>query len=328
VRLCTLETRSNLGRQFRLGLILSDNILDLNLATAWRLRVEGCNLAREVADALVPPRMLGFIQGGGRSLEEAHLTFDRWSEDRPEVGPDDETLLYPRDEVRLVTPLPDPPSLRDFYSFEDNVRAGFSAGCEPLPREWYEAPIYHRCATHNLLGSEADVEWPSFTGKFDYELELAAVIGRRGRNVPATAAGDWIFGYTIMNDFTARDVEAKEMKLRLGPAKSKGWATALGPWIVTPDEIPDARKLTMTARVNGELRSSSSAIDMRWSFEQMIEYLSLDDDVFPGDVIASGAVGGGSGRDLDRWVRPGDLMELEIEHIGVLRNRVVKPPPA
>jgi 2-keto-4-pentenoate hydratase/2-oxohepta-3-ene-1,7-dioic acid hydratase in catechol pathway len=310
----------------RLGLILSDSILDLNLATAWRLHVDGYNSSREVADALVPPSMLGFIQAGRRSLEEAHLTFDRWSVERLEIGPDDETLLYPRDEVRLVTPLPNPPSLRDFYSIEDNVIKAAFGGCgDSSLRQRFEAPIYHRCATHNLLGPEVDVEWPSFTGKFDYELELAAVIGRRGRNVPATAAEDWIFGYTIMNDFTARDVEATEMRLRLGPAKCKGWATALGPWIVTPDEIPDARKLTMTARVNGELWSSGSSGDMRWPFEQMIEYLSLDDDVLPGDIIASGTVSGGSGKDLDRWVRPGDLMELEIEHIGVLRNRVVKP---
>jgi 2-keto-4-pentenoate hydratase/2-oxohepta-3-ene-1,7-dioic acid hydratase in catechol pathway len=268
--------------------------------------------------------MMGFIQGGGRSLEEANLTFDRWSADRPEIGPDDETLLFPRDEVRLVTPLPDPPSLVDFFTFEESVKAGFAIRGESAPREWYETPIYHRCATHNLLGTEVDVEWPSFTSKFDYELELAAVIGRRGRNVPATAAEDWIFGYTIMNDFTARDLEMKEMKLRLGPAKCKGWATALGPWIVTRDEIPDARGLAMTARVNGELWSSGLSGDLHWPFEQMIEYLSLDDDVLPGDVIGSGALSGGSGRDLDRWVRPDDLMELEIEHIGVLRNRVIK----
>ena len=122
VRLCTLEVRTNLGWSQRLGLILSDNVLDLNLATAWRLWADGkSSSAQHLANALVPPTMLGFIQAGKRAMEEAAATFDRWATDRPDLGPNDETLLYPRDEVRLITPLPNPPSLRDFYSFEQHV---------------------------------------------------------------------------------------------------------------------------------------------------------------------------------------------------------------
>ena len=135
-------------------------------------------------------------------------------------------------------------------------------------------PTYYKCATHGLLGSETDVRWPSFTERFDYELELAAVLGTGGSNVPASKASDLIFGYTVMNDFSARDVQRREMQVRLGPAKGKDWATALGPWIVTADEIADPRNLEMTARINGELWSSGNSRDMRWSFEQMIEFLS------------------------------------------------------
>ncbi len=324
MRLCTLEIRSDLGRQNRLGLILSDNILDLNFVTAWRLAADGYTFAREMAEALVPSSMLRFIQGGRRALDEAHITFDRWTAERPDTGPNEETLLYPRDEVRLVTPLPNPPSLRDFYTFEKHVQLGFAKRGESIPAEWYEMPVYYKGATHNLLGTESDVEWPSFTEKFDYELELVAVMGKGGRDIAAAGAAAHIFGYSVMNDFSARDVQRKEMKVRLGPAKGKDWATAIGPWIVTADEIPRPQELAMTARVNGELWSAGNSRDMRWSFSQIIEFLSAGDEVRPGDLIGSGTVGSGSGMEIDRWVSPGDLMELEIERIGVLRNRVVK----
>lgn len=325
MRLCTIEIRSNLGRRKRLGLILSESILDLNFATAWRLAADGHTFAQEMADALVPSSMLRFIQGGSTALNEAQITFERWMAQRPEDGPNEETLLYPRDEVRLVTPLPNPPSLRDFYTFEKHVQLGFAKRGESIPAEWYEMPVYYKGATHNLLGTEADVQWPPFTEKFDYELELVAVMGKRGRDIKAANAASHIFGYAVMNDFSARDVQRKEMKVRLGPAKGKDWATAIGPWIVTTDEIPNAQNLAMTARVNGELWSSGNSSDMRWTFEQIVEFLSNGDEVQAGDMIGSGTVGTGSGMEIDRWVKSGDLMELEVERIGVLRNTVVKP---
>jgi 2-keto-4-pentenoate hydratase/2-oxohepta-3-ene-1,7-dioic acid hydratase in catechol pathway len=313
-----------MGLQQRLGLILSESILDLNFATAWRLAADGYTFAQEMADALVPSSMLRFIQGGTIALNEAQVTFERWCVHRPEDGPSEETLLYPRDEVRMVAPLLNPPSLRDFYTFEKHAQMGFAKRGESIPSEWYEMPVYYKSATHNLLGTEADVEWPPFTEKFDYELELVAVIGKRGRDIKAENAPNHIFGYSVMNDFSARDVQRKEMKVRLGPAKGKDWATAIGPWIVTADEIPNPQSLAMTARVNGELWSSGNSSDMRWTFAQIIEFLSAGDEVRPGDLIASGTVGTGSGMEIDRWVSPGDLMELEIERIGVLRNRVIR----
>jgi 2-keto-4-pentenoate hydratase/2-oxohepta-3-ene-1,7-dioic acid hydratase in catechol pathway len=131
-----------------------------------------------------------------------------------------------------------------------------------------------------------------------------------------------------MNDFSARDIQKKEMKVRLGPAKGKDWCTALGPWLVTADELGDPYNLRMTARVNGELWSDGNSRSLFWKFEDMIEFLTRDDTVYPGDVIGSGTVGTGCGLELDRWVQPGDVMELEIERIGVLRNRVVRNVPS
>jgi 2-keto-4-pentenoate hydratase/2-oxohepta-3-ene-1,7-dioic acid hydratase in catechol pathway len=141
--------------------------------------------------------------------------------------------------------------------------------------------------------------------------------------VKASDANTYIAGYTIMNDFSARDIQRKEMKVRLGPAKGKDWCTALGPWLVTRDEIPNAYLLNMEARINGETWSRGNSRDLNWTFEQMIEFLSDDDFVQPGDVIASGTVGSGCGLELDRWVKRGDNIELEIESIGILQNRVV-----
>lgn len=230
---------------------------------------------------------------------------------------------YKLDEVRLLAPLPNPASVRDFYAFEDHVKKGFEKRGEPMPPEWYEIPVYYKSGHHNIIGTDSDVRWPAFTQKFDYELEIAAIIGKQGTNVKAADARKYIAGFTVMNDFSARDIQRKEMKVRLGPAKGKDWCTALGPYLVTLDEIGDPYSLAMTARINGETWSTGNTSSMYWKFEQMIEFLTWDDTIYPGDVIGSGTVGGGCGLELDRWVQRGDVMELEIEKIGVLRNRVV-----
>jgi len=224
----------------------------------------------------------------------------------------------------MLPPLPEPPSVRDFYAFEAHVKKGFEKRGEPMPQEWYEFPVYYTSGRQNIIGPEEDVPWPSFTEKFDYELEIALVIGKTGRDVPAARARDFIAGFTVMNDFSARDIQRREMRVRLGPAKGKDWCTAMGPVLVTADEIGDPYSLAMTARINGEEWSRGNTSSLHWKFEQMIEFLSKDQTIHPGDVLGSGTVGTGCGLELDRWVKPGDLMELEIEKIGVLRNRVVR----
>ena len=243
---------------------------------------------------------------------------------KPPVGPKEETLLFKPSDVKLRAPLPNPTSVRDFYAFEHHVKKGFEKRGEPMPQEWYEMPVYYKSAHWSIIGTEEDVRWPSFTEKFDYELELAIIIGKTGRNIPESEARNYIAGFTVMNDFSARDLQRKEMKVRLGPSKSKDFATALGPVLVTPDEIGDPYKLRMTAKINGELWSEGNSGSIHHSFEKMIAFASMDETLYPGDVIGSGTVGTGCGLELDRWVKPGDVMELEIEKIGVLRNRVVR----
>ncbi len=317
MRLCTFEVRTHLGWQGRLGALDGDGVIDLHFAAAHHLRND------RLAEALVPPSLRGLLEGGVASMEEARQAI-AFLPAEMRTSKRDETLRYRWDEIRLRTPLPDARSLRDFYAFEAHVKMGFEKRGEPMPKEWYEIPVYYQTGHHNLIGTGQDVLWPSFTERFDYELELAVIIGREGRNVSAAEAHHYIAGYTILNDFSARDIQGREMKVRLGPAKGKHWASGVGPWLVTPDEIPDPYSLDMVARVNGEEWSRGNSSEMYWKFEQMIEFLSQDDTIYPGDILGSGTVGTGCGLELNRWVRPGDVIELEIEKIGVLRNRVVR----
>lgn len=297
MKLCTFEVRTHLGRHRRLGAVTAEHIVDLNFAYA---RATG---DQQLANVLMPPDMQAWLERGTTPIIPDEFC----------RGLNDETIFYRPEEVPLLTPLPQPRSIRDFYAFEAHVKMGFEKRGEPMPAEWYEMPVYYKTAAHNIIGTDEDVRWPSFTKRFDYELELAAVIGRNGA----------IAGFTIMNDFSARDIQRKEMKVRLGPAKGKDWCTALGPWLVTADEIGDAYNLEMVARINGEEWSRGNSRDLYWKFEQMIEFLTLDDVVYPGDVVGSGTVGTGCGLELDRWVQRDDVIELEIEKIGILRNRVV-----
>jgi 2-keto-4-pentenoate hydratase/2-oxohepta-3-ene-1,7-dioic acid hydratase in catechol pathway len=321
MKLCSFEVRTQIGRVQRLGAVNPEGIVDLNFACAAMLARQGESRPHALSDALVPASMRTFLEGGATSMHHARETLAALDGG---FGPNDETLVYEPGDVRLLAPLPDPASVRDFYAFEGHVKTGFEKRGEPMPEEWYQFPVYYKSGHHNIIGTEADVLWPSFTEKFDYELELAAVIGKRGANISAGRAREYIAGYTVMNDFSARDIQRREMKVRLGPAKGKDWCTALGPWLVTREDIPDPYTLRMTARVNGEQWSEGNSGSIFWTFEQMIEFLSQDDFIVPGDVIGSGTVATGCGLELDRWVQPGDVIELEIEGIGVLRNRVVR----
>ncbi len=330
MKLCTFEIGTPLGPRQRLGAVTDGGIVDLNLACERLLERRGEPRPAKLAAVVLPDNMLEFLEEGATALcyaSESLAALDGdalRSETFQSQAVRSKALVHAPEAVRFLAPLPNPTSLRDFFAFEDHVKTGFAKRGEPMPREWYEIPVYYKSGRHNILGPDADVTWPSFTSKFDYELELAAVIGKYGRNIKAGNAREYIAGFTVMNDFSARDVQRKEMKVRLGPAKGKDWATALGPWLVTPDQVGDPYNLEMTARINGEVWSRGSSRSMYWKFEQMIEFLTEDDAIYPGDVIGSGTVGTGCGLELDRWVQPGDVMELEIENIGVLRNRVVR----
>ncbi|WP_377887185.1 fumarylacetoacetate hydrolase family protein [Alkalihalobacillus sp. R86527] len=230
-------------------------------------------------------------------------------------------------QVKLKAPLPRPASIRDFYAFEEHVvTARGKRGLDVVP-EWYEFPVFYFTNHHAVKGPEDSISPPRGCEKLDYELEIACVIGEKGRNIKANEAKDYIFGYMIMNDWSARDIQAKEMKVGLGPAKGKDFATSFGPYLVTPDEIPlhdNQLDLSMEAIVNGEQYSVGNVKDMYYSFGELIERASKDVTLYPGEVIGSGTVGSGCileqyGRE---WLKPGDRVELSITHLGSLINVV------
>lgn len=330
MRLCTFEVRTVLGAFQRLGAVVPEGIADLGASCAWHLHSKGEVQPYRLASALVPSDMLGFLQGGSTSMTFATATLDHLrsttAAGAAPRGLNGETLLFSAAEVRLKAPLMRPTSMRDFFAFEQHVKKGFEKRGEPMPAEWYDMPVYYKGAHWSIIGTDEEVSWPSFTEKFDYELELAVIIGKAGTNIAEASARSHIAGFTVMNDFSARDIQRKEMKVRLGPAKGKDFATAIGPVLVTPDEIGDPYNLAMTAKINGEVWSSGNSGSITHSFEKMIAFASRDEMLQPGDLIGSGTVGGGCGLELDRWVKPGDVMELEIERIGVLRNTVVRRP--
>jgi 2-keto-4-pentenoate hydratase/2-oxohepta-3-ene-1,7-dioic acid hydratase in catechol pathway len=193
----------------------------------------------------------------------------------------------------------------------------------PIPDEWYDVPAYYKGMPDTVIGPEAEIPWPAWTDKLDHELELAAVIGRAARDVAPEDAAGCIFGYTVWNDVSARDVQARELPVGMGPAKAKDWdgSNVLGPCLVTADEL-DAGNLAMRVRVNGELWGEDTSAHMHHTFADMIAYASRSQTLYPGDVLGSGTAAGGSGLELDRWLQPGDVVEMEIQGIGVLRNRI------
>jgi 2-keto-4-pentenoate hydratase/2-oxohepta-3-ene-1,7-dioic acid hydratase in catechol pathway len=244
---------------------------------------------------------------------------------------------FPLDAVRLLPPV-EPPAIRDFLTFEQHVE-GMVRLHEP-PRDvhpqWYEAPTFYFSNPHSLVGAHDDVAVPPGCEVLDYELEVAAVIGRDGRDLTPESARDHILGYTIFNDWSARDLQFAEMQVGLGPAKGKDSTITLGPWIVTADELDPYRRgdrldLELEVRVNGERIGGDSLLNMAWSFEELTAYASRGAWVRAGDVLGSGTCGGGclaelwgrTGRREPPALAVGDVVTMSVEGIGTISNRVV-----
>lgn len=241
----------------------------------------------------------------------------------------------PFSQTRLGSPLPRPTSFRDFYSFEAHVKTARSRrGLEMVP-EWYHFPVFYFSNAAAFLGPEDTVYRPQATNWLDYELEVACIIGKAGVDIPVTEADSHIAGFAILNDWSARDVQLEEVKVGLGPAKGKDFATSMGPFLLTPDELEDLLipgeignrySMTMTARINGVEYSRGNFADIHYTFAEMIARASADCPLYPGDVIGSGTVGTGCilelGTETHPWLAPGDEIELEIDRLGVLRNTI------
>ena len=307
----------------RVGVKLDDGLLELvdaSGATRW-------------------PSLLALIEGGERALDDARAVAENRS-----------GRLHAMDTIALRAPIPLPPQYRDAMCFHQHIRQSFPTGAIiaahasgddaaveaataaakdfEIPAVHSEIPVYYKGNRFAVGHPGQTVVWPSYSRAMDFELELACVIGTGGRDIGVADAHDHIFGYTILNDLSARDAQGQEMRGLLGPAKGKDFdnANVFGPYLVTADEIGDPYTLRMSARVNGELWGEGHSSDMHWSFADLIARISAGETLYPGEIIGSGTVGNGCGLEHMRLLQSGDHVALEIERVGVLENTVRAHP--
>ena len=309
-------------------LVDNDHVLDFRHAA---------ELAK--TDCVVYRSVLSVIEAGDKGLDDIRrLLSDPRSDAIRELA-----------QLQLLAPLPVPQQIRDFANYEQHCLRALAAsmrlraakeedpeaalkrlqasGAYGLPAIWYDIPLYYKGNRFATNGHDGDVTWPPFAENLDYELELATVIGKRGKDISAANAREHIFGYTIFNDFSARDIQARwEGQFRMGPAKGKDFDTSnsFGPWIVTKDEIADPYDLKMVVRVNGEERGCGSSAGAQHNFERCIEQVSWSETLYPGEILGLGTIENGCGFESLSFLQPNDVVELEVEGIGILRNRVVR----
>lgn len=291
-------------------------------------------------DKQLPDNMAEFLKGSDVLMERAKR-IDAQIKSK-EIEPKEEAFY------ELLAPVPHPTSCRDGYAFRQHVAAARRNRKVEMIAEFDQYPIFY-FTNHNAIQGPGDIEcMPDHFQKLDFELEVAVVIGKQGRNIPAAEADGYIAGYMIMNDMSARTLQMEEMLLNLGPAKGKDFSTVIGPWLVTPDELEqyktsakeghvgDAYQLSMTCTVNGVSVSSGNMADMDWTFAEIIERCAYGADILPGDVIGSGTVGTGCFLELNgtgllndpnyktQWLQEGDIVEMEITGLGRLSNIITK----
>ena len=243
-------------------------------------------------------------------------------------------IAFLMNEVQLLAPVPDPQSFRDFYAFEQHVRAARKLRGLEMHPDWFRIPIFYFSNPAAIYGHGSEIPYPRKTNELDFELEFAVIIAGAGSDIPSKDADRHIAGYTICNDWSARDLQREEMAMSLGPAKGKDFATSFGPYMVTPDELEDAwdengkLNLRMTCHVNGTLISDGNTNDLYHPFKDMIERASMNTKLLSGDYLGSGTVGTGCILELrpentGGWIKKGDVVTLEVKRLGVLENKIV-----
>jgi 2-keto-4-pentenoate hydratase/2-oxohepta-3-ene-1,7-dioic acid hydratase in catechol pathway len=324
MKIATFVSRLGVARVPRVGLVHGGDRLVFDVTAAAE---------RDGTHGPVIATVQAIIEGGSAALDMLRTLFERHSSDA--------SLSHELTTVMLLSPLPVPAQIRDFCIYPDHIRqaivgmqrvaARVRGEAEPppismaeVPKIFVEQPIYYKCNRFSVVGHEHEIRWPAYSRLMDFELELAIFIGKRGANISPQRAREHIFGYSIFNDFSARDAQFVEGQSKFGPAKGKDFDTgnAIGPWLVTADEIADPCGLKMSARVNGEIWCEGTSAGALHSFEDIIAHVSRDETLHAGEILGSGTMNTGSGLELGRFLEDGDIVELEIEGIGILRNTV------
>ena len=317
------------GEKPRFGFIINENIIDIMRSSIW------LNEYNKDSSFLSIPTTLKL------TLNEWNKNFDKLVKleqliadlDYSTLQINGKSISIDLNDAHLLPPVPSPTSFRDFYAFEQHVKAARKLRGLDMNPDWYKIPIFYFSNTTSLYGHKEDIPYPKETKELDFELELAVIIANGGKNIDKKDANELIAGYTILNDWSARDLQREEMQMNLGPAKGKDFANSFGPYMVTPDELNnnwenDKMNLRMTCHLNDKLISDGNTNDLYHSFPTMIQRASMNVDLKPGDYIGSGTVGTGCILELrpettGGWLKRGDTIRLEIDNIGILENTII-----
>lgn len=295
----------------RLGALAGDEVVDLaamgkgeaalvDMVSLFEAGEEGQRLAKQLLSA----------------------AYDAKSSGKPLPLSDGRPVMHPLAQVRLLAPVPRPRRIRDYLTYEQHA-SGVGA---QVPEAFSRMPICYQGNVESVIGPDDEIVWPAYTNQLDFELEIGFFIGQGGRNISVVEAPRHIAGVTLFNDVSARDIQFFEMSTTIGPSKGKDFCNVLGPAVLTMDEVGEYA-IGLTASINGDVCTRATTENRRYSFAEVLAWASYCEDVHPGEFLAVGTVGGGCGAELDRWVQPGDVVELEASGIGVLRNRIGHPEP-
>ncbi|MBT7424408.1 MAG: fumarylacetoacetate hydrolase family protein [Candidatus Marinimicrobia bacterium] len=321
MKFVTFKTQE--AKETRFGFKSSERIIDIGLVAKWLHEKNNDDRFINIPTSL-------------------HRALENWDEnfnllkilECSYLKEDQNSYSFKESELIILPPIINPPAFRDFYAFEQHVKAARKLRNLEMHPDWYKIPIFYFSNPNCCFGHGENIPYPNNTTELDFELEFAVIIGNGGSNLRSNEAGKVIAGYTILNDWSSRNLQRDEMPMSLGPAKGKDFASSFGPYMVTPDEIESARKkdgklhLQMTCHVNGEKISDGNTNDLYHSFETMIERASMNTKLMPGEYIGSGTVGTGCILELrpentGGWLNKGDVVTLEIERLGILENKIV-----
>jgi 2-keto-4-pentenoate hydratase/2-oxohepta-3-ene-1,7-dioic acid hydratase in catechol pathway len=320
MKLITFRINTPIGPIQRIGAMLGiQKIIDLNLGYAAYLQEAGEETKLyEAANLRLPPDMIGYFKGGELSKKAAKQTIEfadvALTKNKVITGPQKEQVLYNMSEIKLMAPVPRPNSIREFSVYEEHMSTRFPAKRE----EWYKFPdTYYKGNCMSVMGPDEPIKRPYYCKQFDCELELGFYIGKEGRDIAVEKGDEYIAGFTIFNDCSARDVKGSF-------EKHKDFANVMGPCLVTPDEL-DYRNLKAILRVNGEVWFEGNTGRRRqWLARDMVGWASDNETLYPGDFFGEGTIGLGCSMDIGKWFEPGMTVEMEIEGIGILRNPIIQ----
>ena len=321
MKFLTFKTKND--NEIRFGFKSYEKVIDIGLAAKWLYEKKNDNSFINIPLTL-------------------HKALEKWDQNFRLLKALDsklsdfniESFSYKESDLIILPPIINPPAFRDFYAFEQHVKAARKLRKLDMHPDWYKIPIFYFSNPNCCYGHGENIPYPNGTTELDFELEFAVIIGNGGSNINSSEANKVIAGYTILNDWSSRNLQKEEMPMSLGPAKGKDFASSFGPYMVTPDEIESAWKddgklhLQMTCHVNGKKVSDGNTNDLYHSFGDMIERASMNTKLIPGEYIGSGTVGTGCILELrpenaGGWLKKGDIVTLEIERLGILENKIV-----